>query len=213
MRILYFSNLLSTFDFFVNEISTKASIITDMRPAAHSNCAQLKVLKGKIVQNIDFKALINDYSAAVLNTAIRVLRDPQQAQDVHQEVFLEILRRWHKFNTQTNWRAYLYRVTVRKAIQCAKQSKMKRLVEQQEYPTTNERPDDQLQAIELQQKLVTCLTGLPKRQADVFVLSRIEGLRNEKIADLLGCSKETVRVHLHRAMKRLALELGDYLTE
>ena len=173
----------------------------------------VQVVKDKIVQQISFKALVNKYGAAVLNTAIRVLRDPQQAQDVHQEVFLEILRRWHKFNGQTNWGAYLYRVTVRKAIRCAKQSRMKRLVEQQEYPTTNERPDDQLRTVELQQKLVTCLTRLPKRQADVFVLSRIEGLKNEKIAELLGCSKETVRVHLHRAMKRLALELGDYLTE
>jgi RNA polymerase sigma-70 factor (ECF subfamily) len=170
-----------------------------------------QVVKDKTVQQASFKALVNKYSPAVLNTAIRVLRDSQQAQDVHQEVFLEILRRWHKFNGQTNWGAYLYRVTVRKAVQCAKQSRMKGLVEQQEYPSTKERPDDRLRAAELQEKLVACLTRLPKRQADVFVLSRIEGLGNEKVAELLGCSKETVRVHLHRSLKRLAREFGNYL--
>lgn len=160
-----------------------------------------------------FSALVNKYSTAVLNTAFRVLRDSQQAQDVHQEVFLEILRRWHKFNGQTNWGAYLYRATVRKAIHCAKQSRMKIPVEQQQYHTMKETPDDPLEIAELQQKLVRCLAKLPKRQGDVFVLSRIEGLKNNKIAEILGCSQETVRVHLHRSLKRLARELGDYLAK
>jgi len=47
----------------------------------------------------------------------------------------------------------------------------------------------------------------------VFVLSRIEGLGAGQIAEILGCSPGSVRVHLHRAMRRLARELGDYLTE
>lgn len=163
---------------------------------------------------IAFKALIDDYGTAVLNTAIRVLRDNQKAQDVHQEVFLEIWRRWHKYNGRTNWGAYLYRLTVRKAIEFAKRPRMEPLAEYQpEYAATSEKPDGLLRAAELQQRIVECLTGLPKRQADAFVLSRIEGLSHEKIAQVLGCSRETVRVHLHRAMKRLARELSDYLTE
>jgi len=147
-----------------------------------------------------------------MKTAIRILCDTQKAQDVHQEVFLAILRRWHKYNGQMNWGAYLYRVTVRKAMELVKSSKMETPVEQhRENPTTRERPDDSLRAAELQQKLTACLAGFPKQQADVFVLSRIEGLRYEKIAEILDCSQATVRVHLHRALKRLARELSDYL--
>ncbi len=162
---------------------------------------------------LSFKELVNDYSKAVMKTAIRILRDSHKAQDVHQEVFLAILRRWHKYNGQVNWGAYLYRVTVRKAIEFAKQSKMEPLVEQQDCPATRERPDGPLRTAELQQKLTASLAGFPKRQADVFVFARIEGLRYEKIAQILGCSQETVRVHLHRALKRLARELSDYLCE
>ena len=161
---------------------------------------------------LSFRELVNDYSITVMKTAIRILRDTQKAQDVHQEVFLAILRRWHKYNGQTNWGAYLYRVTVRKAMELAKSSKIDPPVEQhRENPTTRERPDDSLRAAELQQKLTACLAGFPKQQADVFVLSRIEGLRYEKIAEILDCSQATVRVHLHRALKRLARELSDYL--
>ena len=159
----------------------------------------------------DFKALINDYSAQVLNTAMRILGDTNKAQDVHQEVFLRIWKRWHKYDGQINWKAYLYRATVRKAIQLAKKTRTQRLFEQQTEYTNTEGPDESLRVIELQQKLAGCLARLPKRQADVFVLSRIEGLGHEKISEILECSKKTVRVHLHRALKRLAHELRDYI--
>jgi len=159
-----------------------------------------------------FKEFINDYSAAVLNTATRVLGEHSKAQDVHQEVFLAIWRRWHKFNGKTNWPAYLYRTTVRKAIEFAARSKTEPLADQQiESSSARDNPEGPLRAAELQRKLTLCLARLPKRQADVFVLSRIEGLAHKEIAEILGCSQRTVGVHLHRALKRLANELRDYL--
>jgi RNA polymerase sigma-70 factor (ECF subfamily) len=160
---------------------------------------------------ISFKVLVNDYSKAVLNTATRILRDSQKAQDVHQEVFLEILRRWHKYNGVTNWGAYLYRATVRKALEFAEQAKKDPPFENRKYPKTQESPDEPMRTAELQERLVASLTKLPKRQADVFVFARVEGLGYEKIAELMDCSQETVRVHLHRALKRLARELRDYI--
>ncbi len=159
-----------------------------------------------------FKELIDSYSAAVLNTATRVLGQQSKAQDVHQEVFLAIWRRWHKFNGKTNWPAYLYRTTVRKAIEFAARSKTEPLLDQHlESSSARDNPEGPLRAAELQSKLTLCLTKLPKRQADVFVLSRIEGLAHKEIAEILGCSQNTVRVHLHRALKRVANELRDYL--
>ena len=164
------------------------------------------------MRKISFEALVDDYSSTVLNLAIRVLRDADRAQDVHQEVFLAIWRRWHKFNGQTNWGAYLYRTTVRKAIDFARRSRKTQLAEGSPRDCVGtEEPDGPLQRAELQEKLRRCLGRLPKRQAEVFVLSRIECLDGGKIAEILGCSHETVRVHLHRAMKRLAAELGEYL--
>ena len=162
----------------------------------------------------DFRALVNDYGPQVLSTAMRILGNSEKAQDVHQEVFLAIWKRWHKYNGQTNWNAYLYRAAVRKAIEFAKRSRAEQSMQQQsKYGTSTDHPDDSLRTAELQQMLARYLARLPKRQADVFVLSRIEGLKHDKIAEILGCSQKTVRVHLHRAVKRLALELGDYLTE
>jgi len=68
-----------------------------------------------------------------------------------------------------------------------------------------------MQADELQHKLVAALARLPRRQADAFILSRIEKRQTAEIARLLGCSEPTVRVHLHRAVLKLAEELHEYL--
>ena len=80
-------------------------------------------------------------------------------------------------------------------------------------PATDANPEQLLRANELKQKLTKLITQLPERQADVFVLSQIEGFKNEQIANMLGCSANTVRVHLHRAVRRLADKLSDYLSQ
>ena len=55
------------------------------------------------------------------------------------------------------------------------------------------------------------LANLPEKQAEVFILSRIEGLEYKDIAEAMSCSEATIRVHLHRAMMRMARELKNYL--
>lgn len=162
----------------------------------------------------EFRTLVNEFSSRVINTAIRILGDAEAAQDVHQEVFLAIWKRWHRFNGQMNWNAYLRRVTVRKAIESLRRSQAEQSVRQQHQCLREvEKPDEPLSTAEFQRKLAEHLTGLPKRQADVFVLARVEGLPAEQIAEIMGCSPGTVRVHLHRAVKRLAGELSDSLNE
>jgi len=166
------------------------------------------------VSKQEFQALVNNYGAQVLSTAMRILGNSEKAQDVHQEVFLAIWKRWHKYNGQTNWNAYLYRAAVRKAIEFAKQSRAEQLMRQQpKYEPSTDLPDGSLRTAELQQMLARHLARLPRRQADAFILSRIEGLTYNEIAEILGCSQQTVRVHLHRAVKRLAREFSNYINE
>lgn len=157
-----------------------------------------------------YEALVKNYSRQVLNTAMRILGDIQKAQDVHQEVFLAIWRQWPKYNGDLNWSAYLYRVTVNKSIAMSRRKDFNQIFEQEEYIDMTEKPDGSLKTVELCQRLAKCLGKLPKRQAEIFVLARIEGLKSDNIAEITGCSKPTVRVHLHRAIKQLAAEFKDY---
>ena len=157
--------------------------------------------------------MVDAHGRDVLNVALRVTRSEDLAKDVYQEVFLAIWRRWDRYDDQLNWGAYLYRVTVRKALELVRRRQpVPVAVDHREPQSTGSDPDMALRVDELQQKLTDSLVKLPKRQADVFVLSRIEGLNHEAIAEALGCSRNTVRVSLHRAIRQLAREMSDYLS-
>jgi RNA polymerase sigma-70 factor (ECF subfamily) len=159
-----------------------------------------------------FESLVQQYGRLVLNTALRVLGDANLANDVHQEVFLAVWRRWASYNGQVNWTAYLYRATVRKALEAAqRRPRMPGGDVRPEPVSQREGPGQALAAEELRQGLAEALGRLPERQAEAFILIRLEGLDAAPAAALLGCSQNTVRVHLHRAIKRLSRELQEYL--
>jgi RNA polymerase sigma-70 factor (ECF subfamily) len=163
------------------------------------------------LSDTNFENLVNEYGRQVLNTALRVLGDANLANDVHQEVFLSIWRRWPSYNGHTCWPAYLYRATVRKALEIARRANGHRPEALAGSDWDDRRPDGNMQADELQQKLGAALAKLPAHQADAFVLLRLEGLPTAEVAQILGCSAQTVRVHLHRALKKLSRELKPYL--
>ena len=160
-----------------------------------------------------FEELVNAHGRDVLNIALRTVGDADMAKDVYQEVFLAIWRRWSKYTGPVHWGRYLYRVTVRKGLELARGRRPVPVdLDACEPESTGPDPDAALQLEDLQRKLTESLAKLPKRQADVFVLSRIEGLDHAAIAAILGCSQNSVRVSLHRAVKQLARELREYLS-
>ncbi len=169
-------------------------------------------MQGKtVLSDKNFENLVTEYGRQVLRTAVRVLGDVNLANDVHQEVFLSIWRRWPNFNGDTRWPAYLYRATVRKALEVARKTDRHRQECPEERDCDDRRPDGDMRADELQTKLVAALAKLPAHQADAFVLLRLEGLATTEVAAILGCSPQTVRVHLHRALKKLSHELRPCL--
>ncbi|MBW8035928.1 MAG: RNA polymerase sigma factor [Planctomycetes bacterium] len=159
-----------------------------------------------------FRKLVDEHGRLVLNTAFGVLGDHAGAEDVHQEVFMAIWRNWHTYNGDTKWRGYLYRATIRKAIDHAKRIRRdKGAVKDLQLGVDNRKPDGEMIASQMQDKLRMCIGNLPKRQAEVFVMARIDGLAYDKIGKVLDCSAKTVRVHMHRALKKLAKEFTGAL--
>ena len=166
------------------------------------------------MSNKSFENLVNEHGQQVLRTAMRILRDASLAQDVHQEVFLSIWRRWPGYNGTVNWPAYLYRVTLRKALELAQRPAVHSVPAGAAFRLTGavaSGPEAECRADELQQKLIAAVARLPQRQADAFVLSRLERLETAEVARIMQCSEQTVRVHLHRAVMKLAQDLREYL--
>ena len=160
-----------------------------------------------------FNNLVSEYGRKVLNIAYGVLGDHQGAMDVHQEVFLAIWKRWHTYDGQINWDGYLYRTTIRKALDYARKQRKEKSLDpefEKQIPSVSN-PESNAHANELVSILRKCLQKLPAQQAQAFMLARIEGLGYPQIAATMGCSEGTARVHLHRALKQLAHEMRDVL--
>ena len=162
----------------------------------------------------DFENLVSRHSRQVLNTAQRLLQDENAARDVHQEVFLAIWQRRKRYDSTVNWGGYLYRVTIRKAMEQIRTMKT--------FPTTGcqfdhlhsgeqSQPAGRAIASEARQQLSNCLGQLAGKQAEAFTLMRIEGLSYPEAAAIMECKEETVRVHLHRALKQLTKLMHPYL--
>ena len=64
---------------------------------------------------------------------------------------------------------------------------------------------------ELQEKVKQAIDLLPEKCREIFIMSRIRGLKNEEIADNLHISKRTVETHISKALKVLRVELKDYV--
>jgi RNA polymerase sigma-70 factor (ECF subfamily) len=167
---------------------------------------------GRELSDSRFEELVNTHGPNVLSITLRILGDAELAQDAYQEVFLAIWQRWSSYDGAVNWGPYLYRVTVRKALELAR---AKRLVPASldacDLPGRGGAPDARLRLDEIQQKLTQSLAKLPTHQAEVFVLSRIEGLDHAAIAETLSCSRNSVRVSLHRAIREMARKMSEYL--
>lgn len=163
----------------------------------------------------DFQQLVDRYSQQVLNTAYGVLGNRDGAMDVHQEVFLAVWRRWQRYTGDENWDGYLYRTTIRKALEHARRSRKEKaldpVIENNEPQRADDGPEARLAAGELIGRLRECLARLPEQQAQAFILARIKGLEYPQVASAIGCTEGTARVHLHRALKRLAQEMRDCL--
>jgi RNA polymerase sigma-70 factor (ECF subfamily) len=160
-----------------------------------------------------FNKLVADYGGKVLHIAQGVLGDSQAAMDVHQEVFLAIWKRWSTYDSQVNWDGYLYRTTIRKALDYAQKSRKEKALdpEYEKQIPSGSPPESGARAGELISRLRLCLRQLPAQQAQAFVLARMEGMGYPQIAETMGCTEGTARVHLHRALKQLAHQMRDLL--
>lgn len=138
---------------------------------------------------------------AVVQTAYLVLHDRQQAEDVAQEAFTQLLLHWRKISRYERPDAWVRRVAIRLAARAAKRERRRSLVER------DERPDAAMPVRDLD--LIRALRELPPQQRAAIALYYFEDRPTAEVAHILGCTESTATVHLHKARKRLAGILGE----
>lgn len=160
-----------------------------------------------------FAELYNRYWEQLLDTAFQRLKSVEAAEEVVQEVFVQLYVRRKAIHLTSSLNAYLKTALKYKIFNCYRAQQMHhKYVEAMvtETFTNHYSPHEALQGKELNEKIEAVTALMPKKCKEVFLLSRFEHLPHQTIAIRLGITISTVKKHLTKALRILRSELYGY---
>ncbi len=169
-----------------------------------------------------FKFLVELYQDKVLNTCYHFVHDKTDAEDLSQEVFLQVYRSIGRFREDAQLSTWIYRIAVNKSLDHIRKKKRKKRfafvtsfwgTTENEYELqipTNENLHSDLEQKEMIQILNNAINKLPENQKTAITLSKYEGFSNKEIAEILDTSVSSVESLIHRAKKNLNQKLYHF---
>jgi len=162
--------------------------------------------------------LVTEHQRMVVQLAVNLLGDRDEALDLSQEVFLRVFRTIHRFRGQSSLRTWIYRIAVNQARNRHRFWRRRHRNDQVsldlhvaahgEFSSRmGQEPDRLLEQKELGERLQRALDRLPFDQRTVIVLREVDGLSYDDIAFSLGVAIGTVKSRLTRARQALRDDL------
>lgn len=166
-----------------------------------------------------FAELVALYQKKVLNICYRFLLNREDAEDVSQEVFVEVYHSIRNFREDSKLSTWIYRIAVTKSLdEIKKQSRKKRITSFGKtlgidkitlWMAGNDRPDKSLEEDEGMALLMKALNRLQENQRIALTLSKIEGYSNTEIAEIMQTSLTAVDSLIYRGKQNLKNFLND----
>lgn len=173
-----------------------------------------------------FAELVDKYKQPVINLVSRMLNDPVEAEDLAQNVFLQVYRSANRYEVTARFSTWLFTI--------AKNLSLNEIRRRSRHPADSlegSRPDTegeaqpkpQLEDVrsasapvhllrqELEQKVEEAIAGLPENQRLALLLCRQDELSYEEMAKVLGCSVSATKSLIHRGRETLKQRLKPYL--
>lgn len=161
-----------------------------------------------------FEALFRRYYEELCIFSLQIVRDPEVAEDLVQDLFVRIWEQRASLNPQGSSRGYLFTATRNRSLNYLKHKQVEQnwMIEATQTPLEEgDRPDSDLQYHETVVAFERVLNALPEGQRTVFLLSRRHEMTYAEIAALLGVSIKTVETQMGRALRRLREDFSEYL--
>jgi RNA polymerase sigma-70 factor, ECF subfamily len=171
--------------------------------------------------------VFREYAPRIYNLARRMLGNDADAEDVTQDVLLQVVRKLDTFRGDAQISTWLHRVTVNAALAHRQKRATRQRREAGEAteevletaaPETavkrwNVSPEDPVLAAEQTEVIEKAINQLPEPFRDVYLLADVEGLPNAEIGEMLGLSVPAVKSRLHRARMRMRDLLAPHFEE
>jgi len=168
-----------------------------------------------------FKTVVKTWQDMVFNTVLGIVQNLEDAEDVSQEVFVQVYESILSFKGESKFSTWLYRIAITKAMDHIRKKKRKKRFAfiQSLFGVNNEvlldPPDFHHPGISLDNKeraavLFKAIDKLPENQKIAFTLHKIEGISYQEVSVVMKLSLSSVESLLHRAKNNLKKNLEDY---
>ena len=165
-----------------------------------------------------FRRLVEKHREAVFRVCLGFTHDPSEAEDLAQDVFLQVYKNAGRFRGGSKVSTWVYRIAVNRSLNYIRKKRTQAWLQAlgwasgeedpfERLPAENDAPDALLERKERRRILRDALHRLPEKQRIAFTLHNVEGISYEDIASVMGCSLSAVESRLHRAK----LNLQKYL--
>ena len=179
--------------------------------------AQLKKGDGEA-----FRQLVDNYQKLVLNSCYKFVYNRETAEDLTQDVFIEVYRSINTFRADSKLSTWIYRISISKSLDYLKGQKRKKRfailkslfgedeVEERISAPESVGPDKVLENEDRVKVLAWALNKLPESQRIAFTLSKYDEMSYQEISEILGVSISSVESLIHRAKLNLKKKLYSY---
>lgn len=162
-----------------------------------------------------FRLFYEKFQSRVYNTALSYLQNSNDAEDITQEVFIEVHRSAHLFKGESSLSTWVYRITINKCNDLARHRKRKKrfafltsLFDKDTDELKHDAPHFDHPGVLLENKeeaktLFAHIENLPENQKTAFLLSQVEELPQKEIAETMNLSQKAVESLIQRAKANL----------
>jgi RNA polymerase sigma-70 factor (ECF subfamily) len=173
--------------------------------------------------NQAFGQLLDEYQQKVFGTCISFVPNQEDAEDIAQEVFIEVFNSVSKFKGDSKLSTWIYRITTNKCLEFIRKNNTKKRfgfmqslmgndtpIDKSSYFTEFNHPGIQLENKEKSEILFAAINRLPEAQRIVYTLNKVDDLSYQEVSDITEKSISSIESLLFRAKKNLKEQLYDY---
>lgn len=168
--------------------------------------------------------LVEVYQNMVYNTVLGMIQSKEEAEDVAQEVFIQVFQSIKQFKGESKLSTWLYRIAITKSLDWQRHKSRKKrfaIVERlfglddnvKHDPPTFHHPGVVMENKEKAALLFKAMNKLPENQRVAFTLNKVEGLSYLDVATVMQVTEASVEALLHRAKQNLRKELAVFYSK
>jgi RNA polymerase sigma-70 factor (ECF subfamily) len=170
-----------------------------------------------------FEELVATYARRLYSVSMRILRNPQDAEDAVQETFLKAFQTIEDFREESSLYTWLYRIVCNQSLMKLRQQRQHPVIPIEPYLPSFERgqhsdqiqdwnraPDFAVRSQELAEFLEKCIQELPEDYRLAYILKDVEKLSEDHVCQILGVTKPAMKNRVHSARLVIRKRIEDH---